>query len=290
MQDEQTDIIADLRYPLESLQAQGAERWSQWQMLPIIELSALDTYHFVRGMLPRPQLKILEIGCGNGYLSLELARDGHKVIGLDLSQEILVMAERTSNAHPPTPGFGTLTYVCADIQDWQAPEGSVDIIIVNRALHHLPQLQATLLAMKRLLPKGGKFICQDYAYDRLNEQTASWLYAMQRLLFLSGLADVDPATSPDDARSIQDLRTAWFQRSLLHRLNGYEEMMQACRAAFQEQHFSWVPYLFVYISNNIRAATAEQERACITFLRNMEQYLIEQGSIQAVGFRFIGHV
>ncbi|HLG65945.1 MAG TPA: class I SAM-dependent methyltransferase [Ktedonosporobacter sp.] len=289
MQEKPGNIIADLRYPLESLQREGAERWSQWHMLPIIELSALDTYHFVKATLPRPHLKILEIGCGNGYLSLELARDGHDVTGLDTSQEILTVAERTRHAHPLTSGFGTLTYVCADIQDWHAPEGCMDVVIVNRALHHLPHLPATLSKIKRLLRKDGQFLCQDYAYDRFDELTASWLYAMQRVLFLSGLAQADPATSADEARSIQDLRTTWFQRSLLHQLNRSDEMLHACRATFEELHFSWVPYLFVYIGNAIHTASAEQERACITFLRNMEQYLIERASIQAVGFRFVGH-
>ncbi|HEU5229330.1 MAG TPA: class I SAM-dependent methyltransferase [Ktedonobacteraceae bacterium] len=289
MNDEQTNVIADLRYPLASMHGHDAERWSQWRLLPVIELSALDTYHFVKSMLPRPHLKILEIGCGSGYLSLELARDGHEVIGLDLSQEIIEVAERTRKAHPPTPGFGTLTYVCADVRSWQAEAGGVDVIVVNRALHHLHQLQPTLTRVQRLLAEGGRFICQDYAYDRLSEQTASWMYAMQRLLFLSGLSEADPATAADEASAIQQLRTAWFQRSE-HRLNRFEEMMQACRATFHEQFFSWVPYLFVYIGNSIRATTAEQERACITFLRNMEQYLIEQASIQAVGFRYVGHV
>ena len=39
----------------------------------MIELSALDTYQFVQSMLPHPAQTILEVGCGNGYLSLELA-------------------------------------------------------------------------------------------------------------------------------------------------------------------------------------------------------------------------
>ena len=61
----------------------------------MIEMSALDTYQFVKEMILRPAQKILEIGCGNGYLSLELARDGHEVIGLDRSNNIIEVAERT---------------------------------------------------------------------------------------------------------------------------------------------------------------------------------------------------
>ncbi len=112
---------------------------------------------------------------------------------------------------------------------------------------------------------------------------------MQRWLFLSGLYHEDPATTPNDGQSIEALRTAWFQKSD-HRLHRYEEMVQAFERTFHRLHSSWVPYLFVYIGNGLRHTTAEQERAFITFLRNMEQHLIEKESLQAVGFRSVGKV
>lgn len=255
----------------------------------MIEMSARDTYQFVKEIIPHSRQRILEIGCGNGYLSLELARDGHEVIGLDKSKEIIEMAERTRAAHPITPGFGKLIYECADIGIWEAARGSFDIIIVNRTLHHLHHLQPALAKMKHLLSSTGLFICQDYAYDRLNDQTASWMYSMQQLLFLSGLYNEDPALTANNAQSIESLRTAWFQKSD-HRLNRYEDMFQVFHATFHEQMTSWVPYLFVYIANGIRSATPEQEHSFITFLRDMEQYLIERESIQAVGFRYVGSV
>lgn len=143
--------------------------------------------------------------------------------------------------------------------------------------------------VKRLLTGEGRFICQDYAYDRLNEQTASWMYSMQRLLFLSGLSDENPSTTADDTQSIEALRTAWFQKSD-HHLNRYEDISQAFQATFHQQFSSWVPCLFVYIGYGIRHAPAEQVNALTTFLHNMEQYLIEKKSIQAVGFRYVGQV
>ncbi|HZO75831.1 MAG TPA: class I SAM-dependent methyltransferase [Ktedonobacteraceae bacterium] len=284
-------MIADVRYPLESLHTSSTERWSQWRLSSIIELSARDTCHFVTSMIPGPGRKILEVGCGNGYLSLELARAGHDVTSVDLSPEIIEVAERTKAAHPLTAGGGTLTYQCADIRTWQATENRFDAVVINRALHHLPDLPSTLTIIKRLLGREGLLICQDYAYDRLDEPTAAWMYTMQRLLFLSGISADDPATVPDDeVRSLEEIRVAWLQRGTDHRLNGFDEMMQALRSTFHEQHFSWVPYLFVYIGNSLCHATAEQERACITFLKHMEQYLIEKESIQAVGFRYVGSV
>jgi 2-polyprenyl-3-methyl-5-hydroxy-6-metoxy-1,4-benzoquinol methylase len=72
----------------------------------MIELSAIDICQFVNSMLPYPKQTILEVGCGNGYLTLELAISGHDVTGIDLSADIIEVAERSQAAHPAPPGFG----------------------------------------------------------------------------------------------------------------------------------------------------------------------------------------
>ena len=256
----------------------------------MIELSAFDTYQFVKSMLAQPAQTILEVGCGNGYLTLELARDGHAVTGIDLSADSIEVAERSKAAHPDSPGFGHLRYLCTNVNIWQAPDASVDCVIFYRSLHHIGDLLQAMATVKRLLKPGGRIICQDYAYDRFDEQTACWLYQMQRLLFLSGRYDADPATLPEEAASIEALRTAWLKRASEHHLNRYEEMMSALQGTCHEHFFAWAPYLFVYIGNAIRHAAPEQERELLTFLKRMEQYLIDHRAIQAVGFRFVGSV
>lgn len=198
------------------------------------------------------------------------------------------MAERSKTAHPGIPGFGSLRYFCTDVNTWQTPDASVDGVIFNRSLHHISDLPQTMATVKRLLKPGGRIICQDYAYDRFDEQTACWLYQMQRLLFLSGHYDTNPATLSDEAASIGAMRTAWLTRSSEHHLNPNAEMLSALHGTCHEHYFAWVPYLFVYIGNRMRAVSVEQERELLTFLKRMEQYLIDHDAIQAVGFRFVG--
>jgi ubiquinone/menaquinone biosynthesis C-methylase UbiE len=281
--------IADVRYPAQS-QERGGERWSQWSSVPMIELSALSTVQFVTAMIPHPHQRILEVGCGNGYLSLELARAGHSVVGLDRSQEILAVAEQTRSAHPQPPGSGHLEYTHGAIEMWPGTENSFDIVVVNRALHHLQDLATALVSIRRLLVPAGLFICQDYAYDRLTPATADWAYGIQRLLFLSELSSENPATEPDNIISARAFAGAWREKAEQreHPLNRYAEMLQALQARFHQQHFSWTPYLFVYLGNSMRAVAPEQERALLTFLRDMEQHLIATERIQAVGFRYVG--
>ena len=65
-------------------------------------------------------------------------------------------------------------------------------------------------------------------------------------------------------------------------------MLSALHGTFHERLFAWVPYLFVYIGNGIRQVAPEQERELLTFLKRMEQYLIDHEAINAVGFRCVG--
>ena len=112
----------------------------------------------MNSMLPQSAQTILEVGCGNGYLSLELARDGHDVTGIDLSVDIIEVAERSQAAHPAPPGFGCLCYLCTDVNTYQAADSSFDAVIFNRALHHMHDLYQTMATVKRLLkPKAGSF-------------------------------------------------------------------------------------------------------------------------------------
>ncbi|HEU5383137.1 MAG TPA: class I SAM-dependent methyltransferase [Ktedonobacteraceae bacterium] len=238
------------------------------------------------GMAP-VSTKDSEIDCGNGYLSLELARGRHEVIGLDTSPEIINLAERSKQAHPAPSSFGKITYVCEDFHIWSAGECHFDVVIFNRTLHHMHGLQTALTKVKRLLTNNGLLVCQDYAYDRLNDQTASWMYTMQRLLFLSHLSEEDLKGRENEAQSIEAFREAWFQKAD-QRLNRWEEITQALQAAFSQHVLSWVLYLFIPIGNSIHHSESEQERALLTFLRDTEQFLVEKGYIQAVGFRSVG--
>jgi len=153
-------FIADVRHPTRYLDLHAGQ-WFQWRSVHLIELSTLDTSQFVQSMLPHPAQTIVEVGCGNSYLSFGLARDGHEVIGIDVSPDSIKVAERSSAAHPHPPGFGSLRYLCTDVNTWQAAEARFDCVIFNRALQHLSALQQTMAKMKCLLMCGDRIICQD---------------------------------------------------------------------------------------------------------------------------------
>ena len=58
--------------------------------------------------------KVLEVGCGMGMLTLELARNGLEVTGIDVSEKSLEIAKKMKNENPFLDGFGSLEYICMD--------------------------------------------------------------------------------------------------------------------------------------------------------------------------------
>lgn len=95
-------------------------------------------------------LTILELGCGNGWLSGQLASlPNAQVWGLDLDSPELAQAARlfsTSN----------LGFLAADIFSAPFPRPAFDVIVLASVIQYFPDLAALLHAMQPLLNPGGE--------------------------------------------------------------------------------------------------------------------------------------
>ena len=82
--------------------------------------------------LGRQGCRVLDVGCGQGRDALFIARAGHQVVGVDLSENGIrdLRAAATRENLP-------ITGVVADITQF-VPEGLFDIILIDRTLHMLP--------------------------------------------------------------------------------------------------------------------------------------------------------
>jgi 2-polyprenyl-3-methyl-5-hydroxy-6-metoxy-1,4-benzoquinol methylase len=94
----------------------------------------------------KPEMRILDLGCGAGSVSNELVRRGHAVYGLDIMQEAVDRAkERGIHAQ-----VYDMNHVPLPFQD-----GFFDCILALDILEHLFDPMTLLLEMKRLLSKEG---------------------------------------------------------------------------------------------------------------------------------------
>jgi 2-polyprenyl-3-methyl-5-hydroxy-6-metoxy-1,4-benzoquinol methylase len=97
--------------------------------------------------------KILDVGCGTGNLSFFLAYKRANVTGIDLSNNFIQLCKETATKLQLPIDFKEMN---AQLPDFS--EGSFDIIVGSRIIHHLPDIKLFLGECKRLLKKGGYIV------------------------------------------------------------------------------------------------------------------------------------
>ena len=65
----------------------------------------------------KPGGRVLDICCGSGWLSLELARRGQIVDAYDLSPEAISLAKKTLAKNSHKKGFGAINYNVGDVSE-----------------------------------------------------------------------------------------------------------------------------------------------------------------------------
>lgn len=103
-----------------------------------------------------PEDVILDVGCGTGSLALRLASDGAQIHGLDLSREMI----RIANEKAAAQKVDNVTFHTAPFDDNLTafePE-SLDGICACSLLHLVEDRPAVLAHIHRLLKPGGFFI------------------------------------------------------------------------------------------------------------------------------------
>eukprot|EP01120_Amphizonella_sp_Union-15-10_P015603 TRINITY_DN8065_c0_g1_i1.p1 TRINITY_DN8065_c0_g1~~TRINITY_DN8065_c0_g1_i1.p1 ORF type:complete len:251 (+),score=49.10 TRINITY_DN8065_c0_g1_i1:51-803(+) len=99
--------------------------------------------------------KVLDAGCGNGYLSIQLAQKGAEhVIGVDISPNMIAIAkEKILDKNAPIEFRVDSTTELVTIQD-----ESIDLIISNFSLMDSPHPDLIIKSFHRVLKTGGKII------------------------------------------------------------------------------------------------------------------------------------
>ena len=98
--------------------------------------------------------RVLDVGCGGGILSESMARVGARVLGIDLSQAVLDVAE----LHALEGGL-EIEYRRVAAEDLAAASpAAFDVITCMEMLEHVPDPAATVRALANLVKPGGDII------------------------------------------------------------------------------------------------------------------------------------
>jgi SAM-dependent methyltransferase len=161
-------------------------------------------YHdFVLGMLSPGCRRALDVGCGDGELTLKLVQCCDEVVGIDVDAAAIERARRYCEGAP------RISLRLADFLGNDLPDGSFDFVVAVASLHHLP-LERALVRLRDLLSPGGKLAVvglyrlstpMDYVRAGI-AAPVSWF--MKRL---RGEATMSaPISAPKE--TLQDIRTA----------------------------------------------------------------------------------
>jgi SAM-dependent methyltransferase len=117
------------------------------------------TYRILLEAGLRPGMHVADFGCGVGMVTALLAElvlpEGH-VVGIDASAAQLAQARERLN-HQGT----TVRFVEASATDTGLPAESFDLVYCRFLLIHLPDPEAALWEMRRLLKPNGLLVCED---------------------------------------------------------------------------------------------------------------------------------
>jgi SAM-dependent methyltransferase len=123
-----------------------ARRWVEWARTP-----GHDAYWDYRDaffeFVPPPGRATLEVGCGEGRVSRDLAARGHTVTGVDVVGELVELALEAD------PGS---TYVVGDASVLPFPDGTFDLAVAYNALMDVDDMPGAIQEIGRVLEPGGR--------------------------------------------------------------------------------------------------------------------------------------
>lgn len=124
-----------------------ARNWLAWARTP-----GHDSYWkfhrdaFLAG-LPKPPLRVVDVGCGEGRLTRDLKALGYEVIGIDASPTLLTAAR---DADPDGE------YHLADAAAVPLPSASAELVVAFMSPQDIDDLDGAVSEMARLLVLGGR--------------------------------------------------------------------------------------------------------------------------------------
>ena len=179
-----------------------AHRWwdvdGEFGPLHAIKPLRLD---WIDGIAPLKGQRVLDVGCGGGILADAMARKGADVLGIDLAEKSLKVAQ----LHALEAGTSQITYrlVAAEALAAEMPD-HFDVVTCMEMLEHVPDPASVVQACARLAKPGGWVF-----FSTINRNPKSFLMAILGAEYVLNLV---PRGTHEYARLLRPSELARFCR------------------------------------------------------------------------------
>ena len=106
-----------------------------------------------------PSMTVADLGCGEGYLTLEMARWAERVIAIDRSEPVLQRARTLARRRK----VSNIVWKRGEIERLPLTDGAADIAFLSQALHHAEEPRRALREATRVVGPGGRVVILDLA-------------------------------------------------------------------------------------------------------------------------------
>lgn len=119
--------------------------------LPDFNQKQLEVYNILRFI--KPDMDVLDVGCGNGKVSYEISKIAKSVKGVDFADNIIQKTKSLTNEN--------LSYAHGDVTNLQFDNETFDLVLSQRVLINMKSIEHIGIAVdeiRRVLKKDGKYL------------------------------------------------------------------------------------------------------------------------------------
>ncbi|ODS54671.1 MAG: hypothetical protein ABS36_10920 [Acidobacteria bacterium SCN 69-37] len=113
-----------------------------------------------------PPLRVADLGCGEGYLTIETSRWASHVVGVDRSPAVLARARALAQRRRAA----NITWKRGDLEHLPLESSAFDLALLSQALHHAADPARAVAEAARILVPGGRVLILD-----LREHDETWV-------------------------------------------------------------------------------------------------------------------
>ena len=169
-------------YDLQSKKVNNFFYNNPWRYPETRKIAFLEKIEFIKKYLKKNS-NILDVGCGGGSLSLELARSGHKITGIDISEKSIKIAKHTAKNALKKKFYNKIRFLNKSFDQVDIKNNEkYDAVVFFKTLHHLQNTKKVIHKTRSILKKNGRIIVVEPLRDNISKINVAFAFLARALL------------------------------------------------------------------------------------------------------------